>query len=1112
MTMAPSGRMDPQWYRDAIFYSLRVRAFYDGNGDGIGDLPGLTQKLDYLEDLGVTALWLLPFYPSPQRDDGYDISNYVDVHPEVGTLADFKTLLREAHRRGLRVITELVLNHTSDEHPWFQRARRAKSGSVERDFYVWSDTPNRYSEARVIFKDFEKSNWTWDPIAKAFYWHRFYSHQPDLNFDNPSVRKALLKVLDFWLELGVDGLRLDAVPYLYEREGTNCENLPETFAFLEELRRHVDAKFEDRMLLAEANQWPEDAVRYLEGGRRCHMAFHFPIMPRIFMALHMEERFPITEIISQTPVLAENCQWGMFLRNHDELTLEMVTDEERDYMYEAYGRDPTTRINLGIRRRLAPLLNNNRRKIELLNLLLYSLPGTPFLYYGDEIGMGDNTHLGDRNGVRTPMQWSADRNAGFSRANPQRLYLPVIVDPEHHFQSVNVETQQSNPSSLLWWTKRLINLRKKHPVFGRGSCKILDPGNPKVLAFIRELDEERVLVVANLSRFAQYVELDLSMFQGLVPVELFGRAKFPVLRETPFVLTPGPHATYWFSLERPKGIAPIAPHVQIPHLKPSGGWKSWVDEQDFSELEALLPDFLARRRWFGGKSRVIGSVRITTALPLSSDRTHTLFVAEVQYAEGASESYHVPLSFVQGPAAQGLLETDLMAAVARIHQGKKSAPDGVLVDAFHSPDFCRVLAALWQRRRPVRRRDLELKTEVLPWLRKARDFQVTGLEPRLLAAEQSNTSVVLGERLILKMYRKADPGRHPDLELGRFLTEQAGFANTPRVAGWLEYSSDRRTPIALAAVHEYASDTRNAWEYTREELKRYFERGLTRERPAAESTLPLHLLDDLDTEPSGELADALGIYPASAGLLGRRTAELHLALASDTENEAMGPEPYGALYQRSVYQSMQNLGNQVLRALRRGLNNLPSDVQQDVAALLANERRIFEFFDEFRARKIHALRIRHHGDYHLGQVLHTGRDFLIIDFEGEPARPLADRLRKRSPLRDVAGMLRSFHYATASTLLGQLESGRLNPGDRRRLEEWAELWYRSVSRVFLKRYLEAAAGAPFVPKDREELRLLLDVFMVEKALYEIAYELHNRPTWLGIPLRGIRSILDALGP
>jgi maltose alpha-D-glucosyltransferase/alpha-amylase len=541
VTTPPRSRRDPHWYRDAIIYSLRVRAFYDSNGDGIGDLSGLTEKLDYLEDLGVTALWLLPFYPSPQRDDGYDISNYVDVHPEVGALADFRTLLREAYRRNLRVITELVLNHTSDEHPWFQRARRAKPGSVERDFYVWSDTPSRYSEARIIFKDFEKSNWTWDPVAKAFYWHRFYSHQPDLNFDNPSVRKALLRVLDFWFELGVDGLRLDAVPYLYEREGTNCENLPETFAFLEELRSHVDEKFEDRMLLAEANQWPEDAVRYLEGGKRCHMAFHFPIMPRMFMALRMEERFPITEILSQTPALPENCQWGMFLRNHDELTLEMVTDEERDYMYDAYGRDPTTRINLGIRRRLAPLLDNNRRKIELLNLLLFSLPGTPILYYGDEIGMGDNTHLGDRNGVRTPMQWSADKNAGFSRANPQRLYLPVIVDPEHHFQSVNVETQQSNPSSLLWWTKRLIGLRKKYPVFGRGSCRFLDPGNPKVLAFIRELDEERVLVVANLSRFAQFVELDLSQLQGLVPVELFGRTKFPILRETPFVLTPGPH-------------------------------------------------------------------------------------------------------------------------------------------------------------------------------------------------------------------------------------------------------------------------------------------------------------------------------------------------------------------------------------------------------------------------------------------------------------------------------------------------------------------------------------------------------------------------------------------
>ncbi|HYJ09355.1 MAG TPA: maltose alpha-D-glucosyltransferase, partial [Polyangiaceae bacterium] len=441
------------WYKDAIIYELRVRSFFDSNGDGTGDLRGLTQKLDYLKDLGVSALWLLPLYPSPLKDDGYDIADYFSVHPAVGNLQDFRAFLAEAHARDLKVITELVLNHTSDQHPWFERARRAPAGSRERNFYVWSDDPSKWRQARVIFQDYETSNWNWDPVAKAYYWHRFFSHQPDLNFESPDVQEAMLGVLDFWFELGVDGLRLDAVPYLYEREGTTCENLPETHGFLRRLRAHVDAKFESRLLLAEANQWPEDAVAYFGAGDECHMAFHFPIMPRLFMALHMEDSYPISDILEQTPAIPETCQWALFLRNHDELTLEMVTDEERDYMVERYAADRQTRINLGIRRRLAPLLDNDRRRIELMQLLLLSLPGTPVLYYGDEIGMGDNVYLGDRDGVRTPMQWSPDRNGGFSRANPQQLILPTIIDPEYSYATVNVEVQSENPSSLLWWTK-----------------------------------------------------------------------------------------------------------------------------------------------------------------------------------------------------------------------------------------------------------------------------------------------------------------------------------------------------------------------------------------------------------------------------------------------------------------------------------------------------------------------------------------------------------------------------------------------------------------------------------------------------------------------------------
>ena len=522
---------DPLWYKDAIIYELHVRAFFDSGTDGMGDFRGLTEKLDYLQDLGVTALWVLPFSPSPWRDDGYDVSDYTDVHEAYGTLRDFHVFLREAHRRGLRVITEVVVNHTSDQHPWFQRARRAPEGSKWRDFYVWSNTPEKYKDARIIFKDFETSNWTWDPVAKAYYWHRFYSHQPDLNFESPHVRQAVFDVVDFWFDMGVDGFRLDAIPYLFEREDTNCENLPETHAFLKELRAHVDSKYPGRMLLAEANQWPEDAIAYFGNGDECNMAFHFPVMPRLFMATRMEDRYPIIDILRQTPPIPENCQWALFLRNHDELTLEMVTDEERDYMYRVYAEDRQMRINLGIRRRLAPLLGNDRRKIELLNALLFSLPGTPVIYYGDEIGMGDNIYLGDRNGVRTPMQWTADRNAGFSQANPQRLYLPITSEAEYHYETINVEAQQDNPNSLLWWMKRIIQVRKQSRAFSRGSLEFLNPDNRKMLAFYRRFDDQTVLVVANLSRFPQYAELDLSAVKGMTPVEMFGGVDFPVVGE-----------------------------------------------------------------------------------------------------------------------------------------------------------------------------------------------------------------------------------------------------------------------------------------------------------------------------------------------------------------------------------------------------------------------------------------------------------------------------------------------------------------------------------------------------------------------------------------------------
>jgi len=699
---------DPLWYKDGVIYELHVRAFHDSDGDGIGDFLGLTEKLDYLEDLGVTAIWLLPFYPSPFKDDGYDVSDYTGVHPTYGTIRDFRVFLREANYRGLRVITELILNHTSDQHLWFQRARRAEPGSPRRDFYVWSHTAEEYKEARIIFKDFEASNWTWDAVAKAYYWHRFYSHQPDLNFDNPLVREAILRAIEFWLGLGVSGIRLDAVPYLYEREGTNCENLPEIHTFLKELRHQVDERFQNRMLLAEANQWSEDAIAYFGEGDECHMAYHFPLMPRMFMAIRMEDRFPIIDILRHTPPIPEVCQWALFLRNHDELTLEMVTDEERDYMYRMYAHDTQARLNLGIRRRLAPLLNNDRKKIELMNALLFSLPGTPIIYYGDEIGMGDNIYLGDRHGVRTPMQWSADRNAGFSHTNPQRLYLPVNIDPEYHYEAVNVEAQQSNPDSFLWWMKRLIVLRKRFKAFGRGSLEFLHPENRKILAFLRHYEDEDILVVANLSRQAQHTSLNLTEFNGKVPVEIFGQTEFPNIAEAPYSITLSPYSFYWFSLEskQPERIdlstTPV--EVLVPTLTLTGEWKNLYKRGMKLALKVALLGYIRQRRWFGGKARYIRSSAIqdVIAMPYDSSEAHLILV-RTEYSEGEPETYLLPITFALGERASQIVDELPQAVIAHLKlRGKDTDGEGIVHDALVEQDFRSALLMAMARRRHFR--------------------------------------------------------------------------------------------------------------------------------------------------------------------------------------------------------------------------------------------------------------------------------------------------------------------------------------------------------------------------------------------------------------------------
>jgi maltose alpha-D-glucosyltransferase / alpha-amylase len=1094
------------WYRDAVIYELHVRAFHDASADGVGDFRGLIHKLDYLRELGVTAIWLLPFYPSPLRDDGYDIAQYKAIHPAYGNLRDFRAFMREARRQGLRVITELVLNHTSDQHPWFQRARRAPPGSIDRDFYVWSDTPERYQDARIIFKDFESSNWAWDGEAQAYYWHRFYSHQPDLNYDNPAVRRAMFGVVDFWLDMGVDGLRLDAVPYLFEREGTNCENLPETYQFLEELRAHIDARYEDRMLLAEANQWPEDAALYLGTGNRCHMAFHFPLMPRMFMATRMEDRFPVVDIMTQTPPIPDNAQWAIFLRNHDELTLEMVTDEERDYMYRMYAEDPQARINLGIRRRLAPLLGNDRRMIELMNGLLLSLPGTPVVYYGDEIGMGDNIYLGDRNGVRTPMQWSADRNAGFSACNPQQLYLPVIIDPEYHSAAINVEAQQNNANSLLWWMKRMIALRKRFRAFGRGELEFLYPENRKVLAFLRRHEDERILVVANLSRYAQYVELDLSAFKGMFPVELFGRTEFPRIGDLPYLLTLGPHMFYWFSIESQRAgeEAPVGGDDRVPVLQLGGDWHTLLSESGRSLLEEALPTYLAGRRWFRSKARRIKTAEIVDVIPVTLGGTGRtagsyMMMVHVEFTEGDPDTYVVPVSW--RPDGQGYAPPS-HTVVARL---ETASGDGMLFDAMAEPSFSQTLLEAMARRRNMSGLAGRLLSSTAPPFRTLRGPAGTQLDVGWIGAEQSNTSVVFGDRMVLKLFRRLEDGHNPDLEVGRYLTEVAEFPHTPPVAGALEYQRDRLLrPATVGILQGYVPNEGDAWSYTLDVLDSYLEQVVARQpEEQGPPPLPATSVTELTRRPIPHAAhELIGPFLESARLLGRRTGELHCALIGSHEHPDFAPEPFSTLYQRALYQSMRALTTQVYRLLRQSAETIPQTVQ-----VLDLEQDVLERIRRVMDLRIEASRIRIHGDYHLGQVLWTGRDFVIIDFEGEPARPLGERRIKRTPLTDVAGMLRSFHYA-AYTALNRQASGPVsqNPAF---LEPWVLYWYWWVSGAFFQAYREATSEAVLLPPDGPQLEVLLDVLLLEKALYELRYELNNRPEWVRVPIQGLLHQLES---
>jgi maltose alpha-D-glucosyltransferase/alpha-amylase len=1104
-----SAGSDPLWYKSAIIYEVPVRAFFDSNADGIGDFRGLTQKLDYIHDLGVTALWLLPFYPSPLKDDGYDIADYYSINPIYGTLGDFKMFLREAKERGLRVITELVLNHTSDQHHWFQRSRRAKPGSRERDFYVWSDSPEKYRDARIIFQDFEPSNWTWDPVAHAYYWHRFYSHQPDLNFDSPDVRREIQRIFEFWLDLGVDGFRLDAVPYLYEREGTSCESLPETHAYLKQLRAHLDARYGDRMLLAEANQWPEEAVTYFGSGKgdECHMAFHFPLMPRLFMAVRLEDRMPVTDILEQTPPIPETSQWALFLRNHDELTLEMVTDEERDYMYRYYASEAKARLNLGIRRRLAPLLNNDRKRIELLNLLLLSLPGTPVIYYGDEIGMGDNIFLGDRNGVRTPMQWSSDKNAGFSRATPQALYAPVILDPEYHYEAINVENQLCNQHSLLWWTRRALALRKRWKVFGLGTLEFLQPENRKVLAFIRRYEHEAILVVANLSRFPQPVQLDLAGFSGHVPMELFGHTEFPPIGSAPYPLTISPHSAFWFSLEPAAARDLMEASARLcRELSAKEDWEEFVLGRSRSDLEACLPEHLSQQRWFADSGE-IKSVRIRERIPLSSDSEKTFLVSLlVDYAQNEPEEYLLPIAFASGAEAARIEHEAPRFLLAHVHL-EASGTAGMLYDAAAGKSFAKMLFETMVRRRSLRGGAGSLNGFATAALRPFRDGRVP--EPGASKARQRNTMITYGDKFILKLYRRMEAGVHPALESAQFLAGR-NFPHVPPFAGALEYQRYDGARTCLGILSGFIANATDGWQYTMDALGRYFERVRTLPANAGAevpATTPLVSLAERGVPDA--VAEIIGTYFEAARLLGQRAGELHLALASDPDHRDFAPEPFTPYYQRSLYQSLRNRLVHHFRWLQRELKNFPETTRPLAEKALAAQDTILARYRTVYQTPMAALRIRCHGNFHLGHVLHTGKDFVITDFEGEPGRPLSERRIKRSPLRDVAAMIRSFHCVAQAALQQQLEADKPHEQQLRTLESWAHFWEHGVSALFLNAYFAATKPSPLLPKTRPGLTALIEAFLLDQTVIEMSREPGRHLDRIHVPLQGMLQVIGS---
>jgi maltose alpha-D-glucosyltransferase/alpha-amylase len=1076
---------DQLWYKDAIIYQLHVKSFFDSNGDGIGDFRGLISKLDYISELGVNTLWLLPFYPSPLLDDGYDVSDYRGVHPDYGTLADFRQFVREAHARGIRVITELVINHTSDQHPWFQRARKAKPGSPLRNFYVWSDSDQKYAGTRIIFVDSERSNWTWDPVAGAYYWHRFYSHQPDLNFDNPQVLKAVLSVMRFWLQLGVDGLRLDAVPYLVEREGTSNENLPETHQILKRLRAEVDAAFPGRVLLAEVNQWPEDCKDYFGDGDECHMAFHFPLMPRMYMAIAREDRFPISDIMRQTPPIPENCQWAVFLRNHDELTLEMVSDSERDYLWQTYAADRRARINLGIRRRLAPLLERDRRRIELMNSLLLSMPGTPIIYYGDEIGMGDNIHLGDRNGVRTPMQWSPDRNGGFSRADPAALVSPPIMDPLYGYGAVNVEAESRDPHSILNWMRRMLAVRLRHPALGRGTLTFLYPKNRKILAYLREYADETILCVANVAHSPQAVELDLSAFLGRVPVELNAGTVFPPIGELTYLLTLSGYGFYWFVL----GNASDWPSWHTPAPEPLPEFVTVVLRDSLAKALSTnakaviegeaLPQYIPKRRWFGLKDQHIESTAIVDLTDIG-DSGHELLLAEIEVKTGGAKSrWLMPLGILWEDEPPAALANRL--AVARVRRGRRL---GILTDAFSLSSFAHRFVACLAAGEQFAHADGNLQFRPTEAGRKALDA-AQDVEINWFAAEQSNSSLTVGDVLMVKIYRRISPGFHPETEMGRYLTEQ-GFEHSPPLLGDVVRVTPDGTPSTLAVALGFVRHQGDAWTWILDHLTRALDQPASAAEPGKE-----------------EKADLLADCEAVIAAIGRRLGEMHAVLARDTADQVFAPKTAQASDAAQWAQKTEERIGKGFDAIGQYKNWEREQDRERAKTILSMRAAIVAGIRRLAKSGSGTLMTRIHGDFHLGQVLVVSGDAYIIDFEGEPAASIAERRAKASPLRDVAGLLRSIDYVGA-TWTDRKGVGAM-PVDETARDKLIARFRRQASAAFLRGYWETSCL-----KNDATARALLDLFLIQKAAYEVSYEAANRPTWIGVPLAGLSALVTRI--